>query len=170
VYTDTKNNKQFYAAMPVTCDTILSDIMGSVIISIDKTINPNWATVKTCDPSNGSCYRLPNYVNVQNGSQDMNLILYSLASKKPQIQILDDNLHTTVQTITVANPDNVYLLNSSNTNPSYSDYILKYGCQWLPNRFYQNDSELEDYELFFNQHDSGIVPLSIAISYFMNRV
>ena len=169
VFTNALNNEQIYPAKKVTRDTKLSNIMGCVVISVDKTINPNWRDISKCDSANGPCYHLNNYVNIQSGSEDMNLILYSLAAKRPQIQILNDNLHTTVETLTVANPDNVYLLNTSNPNPNYSDYILKYGCQWLPNRFYQNDSALENYEKFFNDHDSGFVPLSVAISYFMNR-
>jgi len=45
---------------------------------------------------------------------------------------------------------------------------LKYGCQWVPYRFYQNDVALETYEKFFNDHGSAFVPMVSAISYFMN--
>jgi hypothetical protein len=171
VFTDPTKLTTIYAAMPVTRNTKLKDIMGHVIISVDKTIFPNYIHyTSTCDLSGGTCYDLTKYTNIQNGSEDMNLILYSMVSQKPSMQILNDNLHTNVKNISVANPDNLYLLNPSNKNPNYGDYILKYGCQWVPYRFYQNDSELQEYEKFFNDHNSGIIPLASAISYYMNKL
>ena len=176
VYTDLSTYTGINPALPVTKNTVLSDIMGKVVVMMDKTIYPNYVNyTSNCSRStssqnaSGPCYDLTNYVNIQNGSQDMNLVLYSFVTVKPPIQILDDDMHTTVQNITVANPDNVFLMNSANKNPKFADYILKYGCQWVPYRFYQNDAALADYETFFNDHGSGFVPMVSAISYFMNR-
>jgi len=177
VYTDLSTYTGINPALPVTKNTVLSDIMGKVVVLMDKTVNPNYinyssncpsATASTGSSTTGPCYDLANYVNIQNGSQDMNLVLYSFVTVKPTIQILDDDVHTTVQHITVANPDNMFLMNPANKNPNYGDYILKYGCQWVPYRFYQNDVALETYEKFFNDHGSAFVPMVSAISYFMN--
>lgn len=170
VYTDLSTYTGINPALPVTKNTRLGDIMGKVVVMMDKTIYPNYVNyTSNCTTGSGPCYDLANYVNIQNGSQDMNLVLYSFVTVKPPIQILDDDMHTTVQNITVANPDNVFLMNQKNKNPNYADYILKYGCQWVPYRFYQNDAALADYETFFNDHGSGFVPMVSAISYFMNR-
>jgi len=175
VYTNLSTYTGINPALPVTKNTLLGDIMGKVVVLIDKTIYPNYVNytsncphASTAPNGSGPCYDLANYVNAQNGSQDTNLVLYSFVTVKPPIQILDDDVHTTVQNITVANPDNMFLMNPANKNPNYGDYILKYGCQWVPYRFYQNDVALETYEKFFNDHGSGFVPMVSAISYFMN--
>lgn len=156
-------------AKKVTKDTLLKDIKGSVVLSIDKTIFPNYTNYTKCDASGTNCYDLTNYTNIHTGSQDMNLILYNMLSTVPTIQINDDNLHTTVQTITVTIPDNLYLMNPSNNNPDYADCVLKYSCQIVPYRFYHNDTALEKYEKFFNANGAAFVPLSVAISHFMNK-
>jgi hypothetical protein len=173
IYNDT--SKQVYTglgktinpAMPVTNNTLISDILGKVIISFDKSIYPNYVNyTSTCDASNNSaCYDLKNYINIENSSENMNLYMYSLITQVPLLQISDNNVTTNVKTIQCVNPDNLYLMNKSNANPNYGDYILKYGgCQIVPYRFYQNDSNLMDYENFFSIHNSAFVPLSIAIS------
>ncbi len=153
----------------ITKNTLLSDIKGKVVLSIDKTIFPNYTNYTRCDVSGVSCYDLTNYTNIHTGSEDMNLVLYNLLSPVPTIQIKDDNVRTTVQTITVTTPDNLYLINQSNNNPDFADCLLKYSCQIVPYRFYHNDTALEKYERFFNDNGSAFVPVSVAISHFMNR-
>lgn len=167
--------KTIFTAKTVTNDTKIKEILNSVVLSVDKTIFPNYLNESyTKCPINGKndtskhCYYLKNYINIQNGSEDMNLILYSYLSPRIPFQISDDNIRTDAQTITVLNPDNLYLMNSSNGNLDYGDCILKYGCQIVPYRFYHYDDALEDYEDFFNMNRSGIVPLANAISYYMN--
>jgi len=149
-------------------NTPLSNIIGRVIISIDKTIFPNYINYTEC--TGQPCYDLKNYINWQCGSWDMNLIIYSFITPQKLIQINNDNRTTNVKTITVVNPDTTFLMNKTSKNPKYSDFILKYGgCQIVPYRFYSNDSELEEYEKFFNIHNSAFVPLSSAISYYMKQ-
>ena len=60
-------------------------------------------------------------------------------------------------------------MNPSNNNPDYADCVLKYSCQIVPYRFYHNDTALEKYEKFFNANGAAFVPLSVAISHFMNK-
>lgn len=167
VYIDTALNTSVNKAKKVTKNTILNDIMGCVIISIDKTIYPNYLEYTKCDSNpTKPCYDLKNYINIQNGSNDMNLYLYSYLSPRLTYQINDDNKRTNVETINVAIPDNVYLMNSSNNNLDYADCILKYGCQIVPYRFYHYDDALEKYEEFFNMGNGAFVSLANAISYY----
>lgn len=169
IYTNTQQSELVNPAKRVTKDTTLSQLAGCIVISVDKTLNPNYIYSTHCDPSIGPCYDLKNYTNIENGSQDMNLILYSVATKTPPLQIMDDNIHTTVKAITVAVPDNLYLINSSNKNPVHKDYILNYGCHWVPYQFNKNDDTLAEYEKFFNDHNSAFIPLASALSYYMYR-
>ena len=175
--TNNKNNSSIKKAAVVTKDTLLSNVMGKIILSIDKTIFPNYKNHTTCGAKVDNCYDLTNYTNIEQGSEDMNSLLYKYMSPTNTIQINDDNRTTNVKTMVVANPDNDFLsgalsLNSPikpPNNPDYGEMLLKYSSQIVPNRFYHNDSALADYEAFFNKHNSAFVPLSVAISYFKNQ-
>jgi len=167
VYIGSNSPSIFYKAKSVTKDTLLKNILGKVIISFDKTVFLNYQNYSfTCNNnSSSSCYDLKNYINIENGSQNLNLNNYNLITKSPLIQINDDNLTTNVKSFTCVNPDN-----KSTQNPKYRDYILKYGgCQIVPYRFYMNDTNLADYESFFNVNSSAFVPLGIAISQYMKN-
>ena len=60
-------------------------------------------------------------------------------------------------------------INENTSNPNIEDLISKHGCQMNAFRFYVNDNSLTNYEEFFNDNKSGIIPLSIAIDYFKNK-
>jgi len=177
VFTNKKANKHINKAATVTKDTLLKDIMGKVIISIDKTIFPNYTNHTGCSSTADHCYDLTNYTNIEQGSENMNSVLYKFMARTNMIQIKDDNKHTNVSTITVANPDNDFLSNKASfnsivkppDNPDNGLLLLSYSSQIVPYRFYNNDSALAEYEGFFNIHNTAFVPLSIAISYYRNQ-
>ena len=164
------NNMTSQKAMRVTKDTTLEKIGNNVVLSIDKTIFPNYGNYCSCDDSKEDhCYDLTKYVNIESGSENMNLILYNYLSPVPTIQLSDTAYRTNVKTVTMTIPDNLYLINKANNNPDYADCILRYGCQLVPYRFYQNDAALEKYERFFNEHNTAFAPLSAAITYYTNK-
>jgi len=175
--TNKKTNKSIRKALKVTKNTPFYLLRGKIILSIDKTIFPNYKNHTSCGANVDNCYDLKNYTNIEQGSEDMNSLLYKYMSPTNTIQIKDDNKTTNVKTMVVANPDNDFLsgalsLNSPikpPDNPDYGDMLLKYSAQIVPNRFYHNDSALAEYEAFFNKHNSAFVPLSVAISYFRNQ-
>ena len=177
IITNAKNNKTIKKAAKVTKNTPLSKVMGKIILSIDKTIFPNYKNHTSCGSNVDNCYDLTDYTNIEQGSEDMNSLLYKYMSPTNTIQIKDDNRTTNVLTMKVANPDNDFLsgiapFNSSikpPNNPDCGELLLKYSAQIVPYRFYHNDSALADYEGFFNKHNSAFVPLSVAISYFRNQ-
>ena len=164
------NNMTSQKAMRFTKDTTLEKIGNNVVLSIDKTIFPNYGNYCSCDDSKEDhCYDLTKYVNIESGSENMNLILYNYLSPVPTIQLSDTAYRTNVKTVTMTIPDNLYLINKANNNPDYADCILRYGCQLVPYRFYQNDAALEKYERFFNEHNTAFAPLSAAITYYTNK-
>ena len=172
-----KTNQTIRKAAKVTKDTPFYLIRGKIILSIDKTIFPNYKNHTSCGAKVDNCYDLTNYTNIEQGSEDMNSLLYKYMSPTNTIQIKDDNITTNVKTMVVANPDNDFLsgalsFNSSikpPDNPDYGDMLLRYSSQIVPYRFYHNDSALAEYEAFFNKNNSAFVPLSVAISYFKNQ-
>jgi hypothetical protein len=177
IFTNAKANKHIKKAGKVTKNTLLKDVMGKVIISIDKTIFPNYRNHTACSSTVDNCYDLTNYTNVEQGSEDMNSVLYKFMARTNMIQINDDNKHTNVKTITVANPDNDFLSNKASfnsivnppNNPDNGLMLLSYSSQIVPYRFYNNDSALAEYEEFFNIHNSAFVPLYIAVSHYRNQ-
>jgi hypothetical protein len=159
-------------AIKITGDTVISDIMGKIIISLDTTYFPNYENA-ICDlslnVSNVCKYSLSNYVNIENGSQSMYLSFYSYLIEKSTIIINKDG-STNIDNFYVAIPDSNYLNKNKNKNPNFGDWLLKFGIPVIPLQFYFNDSALEDYEIFFNDNKSAFVPLADSITYFKKKI
>jgi hypothetical protein len=51
-------------------------------------------------------------------------------------------------------------------NPDYKNFVKDYGTQIVPYKFYNKDSQLSEYEKFFNDNKSACVPMAMAIDYF----
>jgi hypothetical protein len=51
-------------------------------------------------------------------------------------------------------------------NPDYKNFVKDYGTQIVPYKFYNKDSQLTEYEKFFNDNKTAFVPMAIAIDYF----
>uniref|UniRef100_A0A6C0DLS4 Uncharacterized protein n=1 Tax=viral metagenome TaxID=1070528 RepID=A0A6C0DLS4_9ZZZZ len=51
-------------------------------------------------------------------------------------------------------------------NPDYKNFVKDYGTQIVPYKFYNKDSQLREYEKFFNDNKTAFVPMAIAIDYF----
>jgi len=166
LYVDiTKQVNNTYPAIPVTKDTLFSDIMGKVIICMDKTIVRNYKDYTSCTGGVGTCYDLTNFINIETGSEDLNLLKYSEVMDQCviPIHINDDDTTTSVKTMKYVVPNTK---NDNSLNPVISNFILKYSAQIPAYRFYKNDRQLQKYEEFFDEQKSAFVPLAIAITYF----
>jgi len=51
-------------------------------------------------------------------------------------------------------------------NPDYKPFVKDYGTQIVPYKFYNKDSQLTEYEKFFNDNKSACVPMALAVNYF----
>jgi hypothetical protein len=164
LYLNQSKEKNFNA-LPVTKSTLFSDIMGKVILCMDKTIVRNYKDYTGCSRTSGNCYDLTKYINIETGSEDLNLLRYFEVMDHCviPINIKDDNMTTDVKTIKYVVPN---AKNDNSYNPVISDFILKYSAQIPAFRFYKNDRQLYNYEDFFNEQKTAFVPLAIAISYF----
>jgi len=149
----------------VSRDTPFKDLMNKAVISVDKTIRRDYSDYAKCDETDVSCYDLSNYINIESGSEDMNLFHYTdlLSQTANPSLIKDDDLHTTVKTMVMAVPD----VASSESNPKIDDFIVKYGSQLVGYRFHILDDNLMRYEMMFDNLLAGCVPLSSAIPYIM---
>ena len=159
----------------VTNDTLLREIMGKVVIIIDKSINRDYSQYNVCNTR--LCYVLTDYTNMESGSETLNIVKYTdlLHQRTTPIQILDSKISTDssistdskistdVKKMKLALPD---IIPNTTENPKIMDCVLKYGCQVVPNRFYYPDKQLEKYETFFDDNKSAFVPLSTALPYY----
>ena len=166
LYVNTATEKDnTFPAIPVTNETFLSEIMGKVILCIDKTIVRNYKDYTSCDSTTHPCYDLTNYINMESGSEDLNLLKYSEVMDQcvVPINIKNDNFRTDVKTMKYVIPNTK---NDNSFNPVISDFIMKYSAQIPAYRFYKNDRHLRNYEEFFDEQKTAFVPLAIAIAYF----
>jgi len=149
----------------VTKDTPMNELMGRVVLMVDKTINYNYTQYTGCKDGDQTCYDLTQYTNLQSGSTNMMINRYTNILNQNHIQLFikDDDLRTNVRNMNLVLPD---VLPENAKNAYVQNFYVKYGCQIVPMKFYQQDHGLKLYEEFFNDNNAGIIPLSTAIMYY----
>ena len=149
----------------VTKDTTMGDIMGKVVLMVDKTINRDYQTFSSCKASDKTCYDLTKYINMETGSETLGMVSNSELLLQPpmRIQIKDDNLGTDIRNMNVVVPN---LLPTNASNPDIQKIIKNYGSQIVPFKFYQKDTGLFDYETLFNDNHAGVIPLAKVLAYY----
>jgi hypothetical protein len=174
LYLDTTTNSINYRAKKVTNSTLLSDIQGKIIVCIDKTVDRNYKENSACITNtsinnNDVCYELTDYINIETGSEDLNLLRYSeiIDQCTMPINVNNNNKTTDVKTMKLVVPNTRYY---NAKNPIISDFILKYSAQIPAFCFYKNDRPLQVYEEFFDDYGSAFVPLATAIPYFKKMI
>ena len=164
-------NKLYVGSVDGT--TILSELLGKIVLIIDKSVAPNYADISnypkcnnTISPTNSGCYNLNTFMNIESGTGILRLYSYTnlLNQSTTPPTILDtDNLDTDISLFRIAEPDTT---TPETTNPISNDFIKNYGVQFLTNRFYIKGSNLTNYEAFFAANSSAFVPYASALSYF----
>ena len=152
----------------VTKNTPMKDLMGKIVLCIDKTINYNYRDYTNCDKTDKACYDLKTYTNIESGSENMVLNRYTntLNEKNVKLMIKDNNLNTNVQTMNLVLPDTIP---DNAPNPNIQQFLIDHGSQIVPFKFYKKDEGLYKYEEFFNDTKGGIVPMSVAIIYYKKK-
>lgn len=148
--------------------TKLSDIMGKVVIIMDKSINRQYAAESGCGIKESNCYEITKYINLESGSDLLYQNTYTdILNQNYDIVHIQDkcDICTDVKRYRLVLPDKV---NNAN-NPDVYELIGKHGCQLVANRFYIQDTNLDKYEKMFHDNKSGIIPLSFALDYVNKR-
>jgi len=149
----------------ITKNTNMSDIMGKIVIIVDKTLNREYKQISSCSPSEKGCYNLNKYVKLESGSDLLFLHRYNeLLNLSQDIIRVEDKCHicTSTTNMRMVLPDTI---NKNTKNPNIDEFILNYGSQFVLYKFYSKDEELEKYEKLFNDNKGGIVPLAYSIDY-----
>jgi len=140
----------------ITNQTRLDEIMGKVIIVMDKTIRREYKEHSKL---------LESLINIESGSEALNqFTINSLMNASEKLIAIDDNnLTTDLEKIQMVMP------NQEKYNTNIIDIIHNFGVQIFPAKFYAADDELEDYEDIFNQNSHGIVPMGSMVYYLQKR-
>jgi Phosphatidylinositol-specific phospholipase C, X domain len=147
----------------VTKDTKLSDIMGKIVLVLDKTLDRDYKLHSQCEPTEKDCMNLAPFINMESGSETLYLQHYGELLNQctsPPVILDDCDLCTNVKVMRVVVPDTNY---GNTENPEIDEFILNYGAQIVPYRFYENDTGLKDYESFFDENNAAFVPLATAL-------
>ena len=149
---------------PVSKDTQLSQLLGKVVLLVDKTINYEYKKLTSCKPNDRNCIDLTSYIALETGSEDLFLVNYEDLEKQNTvpIRILNDNIHTSIQNMRFIRPG---YDTTKKENPKLGVLIQGFGTQIVPYCFYHPDAELKEYEAFFDDHKTAFVTLSNALKY-----
>jgi hypothetical protein len=158
----------------VTKDTKMKDLMGKVVLIIDKSTNYDYVKYCNCKANDKNCYDLTKYINMETGSSDLFLLNYNeiLNQYPDRLVINNNNNNNNSNIISTTNVKDLYLIMPDNntikkyiSTPDMKNFVLNYGCQIIPYKFYNKDIKLSEYELFFNNNKIALVPMSITLKY-----
>jgi len=149
----------------ITPTTTLKDLLGKVVVIVDKTINKEYyGNISKCGEGESNCYDLTKYVNIDSGSEFLRTYRSDqvLSKNTTPPHVKDDNISTDVNFIQLVLP---HLDNKVSGNPESRALIADHGCQIVAYRFYEIDDTLIDYENMFKENKTAFVRLSKAIKY-----
>ncbi len=176
---------KFGKAIQINKSTIMKNIMGKIIIVVDRSINPDYSiqqcgTLQSYDISGAvanSCVDLIKYVNIETGGTNWRSISYNpppsvgcLTRGGTLSPLVDDS--TNSLGIVMANNSSVELFliyppstETTNADPvSASMYISNLGCQTLLYRFYVQDSGFTWYSGLFQVYNTAFIPMGYAVN------
>lgn len=154
----------------VNGSTPLSELLGKIIIVIDRSTSPNYSCNLSSSTTNQK-YNLKNYVNMESGGNNLRIFKYSqiMNQQTTPIYVNDDGITTTSNcntgnTMKLVVPDIGYNIIGISRNPSPIQLITDYGVQIIAYRFYQVDSNLQSYEQLFSDGQSAFTPMAQVLN------
>lgn len=157
LYADIIGNKR------VGSETLIGDLMGSIVLIIDKTVCPGWSTLPDCSigNSNTTCYNLSNYANMIAGQRQLKTTTYNniLDQTTNPYTIIDDTLPPANQIVDITKMQIVTppIISPTVNNPDASPLIHNYGINIVCYQFFNNDYNLKNYEQLFSDNSSAFV-------------
>jgi hypothetical protein len=156
-----KNLKTRLYSGEVNGMTPLGNIMGKIVIVIDKKIAPKYDSYPVCEKmGNEECFNLSKYVNLESGGDNLRTYKYShiLEQTTTPPHIKDDGTTDTTY-LKMAFPD----VKQTAGNPVLAPFITDYGVQFVASRLYIVDTNLKAYENTFNDGGMAFLPFSIIV-------
>jgi len=176
-----KNSYNNNIAIPINENTNLQDIMGKVIICLDISINPKYATNTSCDSIiNPNCIPLQNLININTGGSDWTTQTFSTilseTTNPPVINYNDytvsypqtSSIHNDLSKNNITFPLNLAIPDITNfpADDHYTHTLIKnYGVQTIAVPFYNLSNSLILYENIFESDKTAITLMSSALLY-----
>jgi hypothetical protein len=141
----------------VTPDTPIAQLMGQIIIIVDRSTSPHYSNYPICGDMDTACFNLKNMVNMESGSdmvrvyKDRDLMYQAINPPSPGVYLMR---------IVMPTPG---VFSTKNCDSSY--LIKNYGAQIVAKSFYLNDARLSVYEDMFRTYKSAFVPIEYAMKY-----
>ena len=150
----------------VNSGTPLSELMGKVVIILDKTSSPDYKNYIKCESS--KCFKLDNYINIESGTISLPKYTYSdLVTLSPKIVTTSQvGLRTDIDSFMMVTPLQVDQIKPPTPKKAFSTWHP----QFLLYKFYKPSEELTEYEKIFNSYQCSFVPISriVTKSYLKN--
>lgn len=146
----------------VTTDTKLSELLGKIILVIDKKTSPDYKKYSSCSTNDNNCTDLSTEVNLESGGDYMRIYKYSELLNLSIIPpyIYNDNT-TDIRTLRLVIPD----VGTNIENPSIYEFVVDYGAQMVTYPFYVKDNNLANYERVFRDNNAAFVTISTIVPY-----
>jgi hypothetical protein len=169
-------NSQPTTAIIVDNYTVLSNIMGKIIIVMDNSIFPSFSKYTICDNSvnTHNCYNIKKYINMYSGTNQIITQTYgNIINQTTTPPILNNNpvdenkcssYNNQPLNVKMAAPD---ITDSPLDSTTLYSLIQNYGVQLVLCSFY-NTSTVADYENLFENGGSAFSLLSTNIRYINN--
>jgi hypothetical protein len=146
----------------VNSGTFLKQLMGKVIIILDRTSSPNYKNYIPRDlpPRN----KLNNYISMETGTISFPKYTYSDLVSIPQKKIMPSKkgLRTDIDNFMIVSPQQIDQIKP----PKPKDTISRWYPQFLLYKFYKPSEELANYENLFNEFGSSFIPVSKLVKKF----
>ena len=144
----------------------ISHLMGKIVIIVHEASGDYTSLeyYKNCSNEwDKKCYSLEKYANARSGTSSVHYTkskyLVGHAYTSPES---NKDLTSTVSALRIVEPN-------PDENCNSAAFICNYGVQFLCNNLSVVDSNLNDYEDFFNHFNSAMVPMSVAVPYLSDR-
>lgn len=163
-----RNIKNRMYNFKVDADTELEDIMGKIVVFVDVMAAPNYDSLPNCSVLIGDeeekCFNLSRFINAESGGKSLKTVTYdSLMSQSTRPPTIDpETKGTNLTGLSLVYPDVVYNV----SNPDLKPFVVEYGVQFTTVRLNIFDTNLKNYETFFTNCKSAIVPISKAFEQF----
>lgn len=129
--------------------TLLSDVMGKVVIVLDTIYVPEYKNF-LCEASDTNCVNLSDVVSIDSGTTNFKSTNYLTLLDQPKIPpnvLSEDGTKTDITQWQMVTPE--IGVKQSSYNPDFVPFYRDYGVQIVPIRFYIRDDNCAKYEKLF---------------------
>lgn len=161
-----KNMKNRLYSGKIDGHTKINDLKGKIVLIIDKKTAPSYKEYPNCNnyvetETKKECYNLGEYINLESNGDNLRIYKYNeLLDQNTNPPNVNDDGSTDTTVLKMTYPD----IQTNSSNPEVLVLTKDYGVQFVAVQLYNVDANLKQYEKFFNEFGSAIVPFKKLFS------